>query len=208
MTRSIFFTLLLFLLNFCASAQRKTEYGFQLGGGLAKQQINNSEIISNRDIRTFNINALINLPVLRHYYVSIRPGITNKGAEITEDALTTTNHITYYNLPVYLIRKHDLPAFGKIMGGLGGYAAMGCKGNIVFETPGSNNSNTINFGNDNDFQRYDTGISAMAGLELNNRLTLTLIYDMGLYNIASATLKDTGDNIYNRSFSVNLGILF
>lgn len=208
MIRSVFFTALLFLLHFCASAQRKTEYGFQLGGGLSKQHINNSDIISNRFIRTFNISAVINLPVLQRYYVSVRPGLTNKGTEITEDALTTTNHITYYNLPVYLIRKYELPTFGKIIGGIGGYAAMGFKGNIMFETPGSDNSNPVDFGNNNDFQKYDAGISALAGLELNNRLTFTLNYDLGVYNIASSTLKNTGNNVYNRTFGVNLGMSF
>lgn len=208
MKQSVFITTLLLLLHFCALAQRKTEYGVQFGGGLAIQHINNSEIISNRTIRTFNINAVVNLPVLKNYYLSARPGITNKGTEITEDALTTTNHITYYNLPVFIIRKYELPTFGKIIGGIGGYAAMGFKGNIMFETPGSDNSNPVNFGNNNDFQRYDAGVSALAGLELNNRLTFTAGYDFGLYNIASSTLKDTGDNSYNRSFSISLGVLF
>lgn len=194
------------LIGPAAHAQRKIEYGFRLGGGLAIQATNNSNILSNNAIRTFNANVVVNFPVLQQYYLRTSLGIANKGTLITEDGLTTTNKITYIELPINLIRKYNIPTFGKIIGGIGGYFAFGDHGSLNYETPNSNTSDKIAFGDNYDFQKNDAGISLITGLELNNRLTFNLGYDFGLYNIASQSLKDAGTkSIYNREFSITLG---
>jgi hypothetical protein len=190
-------------------AQRKIEYGFTIGGGLGIQSIDNSGIISNNSIRTFNARLVVNLPVLDKYYLRTGLGLENKGTIITEDALTTTNKITYYELPVLLMRKYEVPTLGKIIAGIGAYVAMGDSGTLTYETPNSNTSNYVSFGNDNDFLKYDAGISLLTGLQLNNKLTFNLGYDFGLSNIASQSLKDTGyKSVYNREFTVMLGLIF
>jgi hypothetical protein len=108
-----------------------------------------------------------------------------------------------------LVRKYNIPEFGKIIGGVGGYFAMGDHGTLNFETPNSGNSDAISFGDQNDFQKYDGGISLLTGLQLDNHLTFNLGYDFGLNNIASQPLKDAGTkSIYNREFTVTLGIIF
>ena len=192
-----------------AYAQRKIEYGFTIGGGLGIQSINNSSIISNNSIRTFNARLIVNFPVLAKYYLRTGLGLENKGTVITEDALTTTNKITYYELPVLLMRKYEVPTLGKVIAGIGAYVAMGDSGKLTYETPNSSTSNEISFGSDNDFLKYDTGVSLLTGLQLNNRLTFNLGYDFGLNNIASQPLKDGGyKSIYNREFTVMLGLIF
>lgn len=192
-----------------AYGQRKIEYGFRIGGGLAIQSIDNSSILSNHSIRTFNANVVVSFPILKDYYLRTSIGVANKGTVITEDALTTTNKITYYELPINIMRKYNVPTLGKIIAGIGGYFAMGDRGTLTYETPNSNTSNYISFGDDNDFLKYDAGISLITGLELNNRLTFNLGYDLGLVNIASQPLKDVGyKSIYNRLFSITLGLSF
>ena len=201
---------IIFLVQGFAHAQkRKIEYGFRIGGGLAIQSIDNNNILSNNSIRTFNANIVVSFPILKYYYLRTSLGIANKGTVITEDALTTTNKIMYYELPVNIMRKYSIPTLGKIIAGVGGYFAMGDRGTLTYETPNSNTSNYVSFGNDNDFLKYDAGINLITGLELNNHLTFNLGYDLGLVNIASQPLKDSGyKSIYNRQFSITLGLSF
>lgn len=200
---------ILCLANIRAFAQRKIEYGFRIGGGIATQRVNNNSVLSVNAIRTFNVNGVVSFPVLKQYYLRTSLGITNKGSEVTENGLTTTNKILYYELPVNFMRKYDVPTLGKIIVGIGGYIAMGDRGTITFETPGSINSDYISFGDDNDFKQFDEGLSLISGLELNNHLTFNLGYDVGLKNIASLTAKDTGTkSVYNREFTITLGLTF
>jgi hypothetical protein len=209
MKKILFLSLVIALLSTYAHAQRKIQYGFNMGGGLGIQDIDNSGVISNSAIRTFNAEAVVYIPVLKKYYVRTGLAYENKGTTIVEDALTTTNKISYIELPFTLTRKYEIPTLGKLIGGVGGYFAMGDNGTITYETPNSINSNYITFGDDQDFLKYDAGIKVIAGLELNNRLTFNLAYDFGLSNIASQSLKDAGYNsIYNRQFLITLGLLF
>lgn len=209
MKKIVFLSLVIALISGFAHAQRKIQYGFNVGGGLGIQQIDNSSVISNSAIRTFNAEAFVYIPVLKNYYLRTGLASENKGTSIVEDALTTTNKISYLELPLTFVRKYDIPTLGRLIAGVGGYFAMADNGTITYETPNSNNSNFITFGNDQDFQKYDAGIKVITGLELNNKLTFNLGYDFGLYNIASQTLIDAGyTSVYNRQFTISLGLIF
>jgi len=209
MKKIVFLSVVIVLMSAYAQAQRKWQYGFNIGGGLGIQQIDNSSVIDNSAIRTFNAEALVYIPVLKNYYLRTGLAYVNKGTTIQEDALTTTNKISYIELPVTLVRKYDISTLGKLIAGVGGYFAMGDNGTITYETPNSNSSNYISFGEDQDFLKYDAGIRVVTGLELNNRLTFNLGYDFGLTNIASQSLKDAGyTSVYNRQFIIGLGLLF
>lgn len=209
MKKIVFLSLIIALLSGYAHAQRKIQYGFSIGGGLGIQDVDNSSTISNSAIRTFNAELLTYIPVFKNYYVRTGLAYQNKGTDIVEDALTTTNKITYIEIPATILRKFEIPTLGKLIGGAGGYLSMGTGGTITYETPNSITSNVIQFGDENDFQKYDAGIRLVAGLELNNKLTFNLGYDFGVTNIASQTLKDAGYvSVYNRQFTITLGLLF
>jgi len=209
MKKSALITIIVCLIGLCAHAQRKLQYGFSIGGGLGIQSIANSGITLDNSIRTFNMDVSVSIPVLKQYYLRTGIGFENKGTVIAEDALTTTNKITYLELPLTLVRKFEIPTLGKLIAGAGGYFAMGNTGTISYETPSSSNSNYVTFGNDQDFLKYDAGVRVITGLELNNRLTFNLGYDFGLFNIASQSLKDAGyTSVYNREFTVKLGVIF
>ncbi|GAB3933801.1 outer membrane beta-barrel protein [Mucilaginibacter myungsuensis] len=209
--------LLFYILIFCfagatnsyAQLDRKLHYGINAGGGLGIQSINNPSVTGNTAIRTFNAEALVYIPVLKQYFIRTGVGFQNKGTIFEEDALTTTNKLRYIELPVALIRKFHVQTLGDVVLGAGGYLAQGLSGSIHYETPSSDNFNKVTFGNDADFQLYDGGLRFVSGLELNNRLTFNLGYDLGLYNIASQTLKDAGyTSVYNRQFTMTLGLVF
>lgn len=209
MKKSAIIILLTCLFSNSGYAQRLWEYGFRIGGGLAFQNIGSSTILSNNTIRVFDAYTVINIPVLDKYYLRTGFGIDNKGTVITEDALTTTNKITYIEVPVDLMRKYEIPNLGYFIGSVGGYFAFGGSGSLTYETPSSYNTNKVVFGADNDFRRLDAGINLVAGLELKNRLTFNLGYDFGLVNIASNALKDSGyKHVYNRKFAITLGYKF
>ena len=212
MRKLLFIVVVLCFTSGLAHAQmekRKIEYGFGVGGGLAIQTINNSAVLDNNSIRTFNANVNVKFPILQQYYLRVALGVANKGSVVTEDALTTTNKIFYYQLSPTIVRKYSIPTLGKIIGGFGFYVASGDHGTLNYETPNSNTSDKISFGNENDYKRLDAGLSLLTGLELNNHLVFSLGYNFGVTNIASQTLKDTGTkSIYNREFTVGLGFVF
>lgn len=192
-----------------AFSQRKIEYGFRLGGGLAIQHIEYSNILSNQSVRTFNANVVVSFPVLQTYYLRTGLGISTKGTEYTEDGLTTTNKIRYVELPLNLVRKYTIHTLGKLVAGVGGYLARANGGSLTYVTPNSTTENKAEFGKDNDFNPLDAGINLITGLELDNRLTFNLGYDFGLYNVASQNLRDNGYKaIYNREFTITLGLMF
>jgi len=201
--------LLIGLMQSYACAQLKLEYGVNVGGGLGIQHVGNTDIILNNSIRTFNANVVVSIPIYNEYFLRTGIGLQNKGTVIAEDALTTTNRLTYVELPIMISHKYEIPTLGKLVFGLGGYIAKGVTGTIDYETPNSSTYDKVAFGDAYDFQQYDAGISALAGLELNNRLTFNIGYDLGLYNIASQSLKDTGTlNVFNREFTITLGVKF
>ncbi|PTR01352.1 outer membrane protein with beta-barrel domain [Mucilaginibacter yixingensis] len=192
-----------------AHAQRKFEYGFRIGGGISTQSTTSPTLLSTQVIRTFNASLVAEYAIPRNYFLQASVGINNKGVTNFEDALTTTNHITYLELTVDALHKFKVPSLGKFLVGAGFYTAMANGGTFDYETPNSTNSDKIAFGNDNDFRKNDAGLNLITGLELNNHLTFNIGYDFGLTNIASQPLKDSGvKSVYNRSIMVGLGLMF
>ena len=184
-------------------------YGLKLSGGLAYQQVTNNAIESTGSVKTFNVTATTQVPLKYNFWLSAGIGIANKGSVVYENALTTSTHLTYLELPVEILRKFDFGSTGKFYAGLGGYVAMGLKGKLDYETPGSSTTDIISYGKDNDVKKADAGINLLTGLELRNNLTFNIAYSFGLNNIASLPQQDSGTAVVkNRMFSIGLGYLF
>jgi hypothetical protein len=204
--RSIF--TLLFLI-FCLFAKSQVRYGLKISGGIATQYIDEFDITSTNIITTFNASGVVELPVKYGFWLQSGLGIAGKGSVLHDAALTTTTHLTYLELPVNILRKFTFTDIGKFYIGAGGYVSDGLSGSFYYETPSSNSTDFVRFGNANDFRRIDFGLNFLTGFELNNRLTFDVEYSRGLNNIASDPQKDTGvNNIKNRVFSLGLGYLF
>jgi len=207
MAKRSIFTLL--FLTFCLFAKSQVRYGFKISGGIASQYIDEFDITSTDIITTFNASGVVELPVKYGFWLQSGLGIAGKGSVLHDAALTTTTHLTYLELPVNILRKFTFTDIGKFYIGAGGYLADGLSGSLFYETPSSNSTDFVRFGNTNDFRHIDFGLNFLTGFELNNKLTFDVEYSRGLNNIASAPQKDTGvNNIKNRVFSLGLGYLF
>jgi hypothetical protein len=208
MKKAIIIALFIAVSSLSTNAQKLT-YGFKVSGGFAYQQIENKEILSASSITTFNIRGLAQTPIRNNFWLEAGLGIAGKGSRVFNDALTTTTHVTYVELPVNVLRKFTFTDLGIFYLGAGGYVAGGITGSLDYETPGTNTADKIKFGKDDDVTRFDTGLNFTAGFEFRNRVTFNMAFALGLNNIASTTQQDTGTSVVrNREFSIGLGYLF
>lgn len=206
--KKIFLITLLVCLTGLQSRAQKIIYGAEVAGGIAYQQIRNSEVLSTGIVRTFNFKGVVQMPVLYNLWLESALGVVGKGGVFYQDALTTTIHATYLQVHVNLMRKLNFTDLGVFYLGAGGYLARGINGTIDYETPGTKSTDKLKFGQDNDMRRYDAGLDFMAGFEFRNHLTFNIGYNLGLNNLASAPQKDTGTGVVrNREFTVGLGYL-
>ena len=98
MKKAIIITLLVALVGLYATAQKLT-YGVKVSGGFAYQKIDNEEILSASSIATFNIRGIAQLPLKNNFWVEAGLGIAGKGSVVYNDALTTTTHLSYIEIP-------------------------------------------------------------------------------------------------------------
>ncbi|MDB5115317.1 MAG: hypothetical protein JWQ79_809 [Mucilaginibacter sp.] len=205
--RAIIITVLSVVTCFCANAQ--LSYGVKISGGLAYQSIVNHDIISVGSVKTFNIRGIAQLPLKDSFWLEAGLGMAGKGSVEYSDALTTTTHLIYAELPVNILRKFKFTDLGLFYLGAGGYLSAGLGGTLDYETPGSTTSDHVKFGKEDDFRMFDTGLNFITGFEFRNKLTFNIGYSYGLNNIASNPQQDSGTSVIkNREFSVGLGYLF
>lgn len=201
----------LFILLFIGYTSLKAQilYGVRMSGGLAYQQVKSSTVrTTGSSVKTFNVYGFMQAPLTDGFWFSAGLGIANKGSIVYDDALTTTTHLTYFEAPLSVVKKFAFENTGVFFMGAGGYVAMGWKGHLNYETPGSYTSDIIKYGKDNDVKKFDTGLYFSTGFELRNRLVFNVGYSLGLNNIASLSQQDSGTSVVkNRVFSVGLGYL-
>ncbi|OKS85478.1 porin family protein [Mucilaginibacter polytrichastri] len=201
--------LLLTTLTMSAYSQQKWGYGIKFGAGIADQSINDNSIIETNSIKTLSFGGFVNYNLPHQFALQSGIGVSNKGVEIVQDAITTTPHITYLDLPLNIVKKFKFPGLGMYYFGGGGYAAMALSGKYKFETPNSVSSEKLEFGSSKDLQRFDTGLNFTTGLELNNHLLFDIRYAYGFKDISTYPLKDTGTSkIRNKLLTISLGYAF
>jgi len=208
MSKRLFIVVFLFMMG-CTSLKAQVLYGLRMAGGFAYQQVKSSTVrTTGGSVKTFNIYGFAQIPLRDEVWLSAGLGIANKGSVVYDDALTTTTHLTYFEMPVSLLKKFTFGNTGIFFVGAGGYLAMGWKGTLDYETPGSYTSDIIKYGKDNDVKKFDTGLYFSTGFELRNRLLFNVGYSLGLNNIASLSQQDSGTSVVkNRIISVGLGYL-
>ncbi len=205
--RAIIITAAILVTSLYAGAQ--ITYGAKISGGVAYQDVINNDVISKGSIKTFNIRAIAQKPTKYGFWLEAGLGIAGKGSVVYNDGLTTTTRLTYIEIPVSLIRKFKFTDLGIFYLGAGGYLSAGLAGKLDYETPGSNTSDNLKFGNEDDARRVDTGMDFSTGFEFQNKVTFNIAYSFGLNNIASNPQQNSGTSVVrNREFSVGLGYLF
>jgi len=206
--KKLFYTLILTAVSGWAHAQ-KFNFEVKIGGGLASQKINDPTVIKSDQIRVFNATFLAGYALPHHFGLETGVCYMPKGTVITQDAITTTPHINYIEVPLLLVKKFTFQDLGRFTLGIGGYHAIGISGHYSYETPGSETKNTLKFGDAYDVQKTDDGLRFLTGFELKNHILFNLNYDCGLKNVASQPLKDTGtSSIHNKLVYLTLGYSF
>src|SRR5690348_3697503 len=129
MKKAIIVNLFIVVSSLAANAQ-KLSYGFKISGGFAYQQIENKEILSASSITTFNMRGIAQMPLRNRFWLEAGLGIAGKGSRVYNDALTTTTHLTYVEIPVNVLRKFTFTDLGIFYLGAGGYLAYGVGGTL------------------------------------------------------------------------------
>ncbi len=106
-------------------------------------------------------------------------------------------NLLYLDVPLTAKASYDIGG-AKIYGTFGPYIGMGLSGKAKYEAAGHTDEDDINFGSDeddDDFKRFDYGLTAGAGIDFN-AIQIGITYGLGLANISNNT--DDGYKINNQ----------
>jgi hypothetical protein len=104
--------------------------------------------------------------------------------------------INYLELPLYLSYRHYASNGNWITAGAGPFASYGAGGSIRTETMQSRV-----FGDNQNYNRFDAGISGVLDYKFRNGISIGINYDYGLANISNAS----DQTISTRCVSLSLG---
>jgi len=193
------------------SAQEGIKFGVKAGVNFAKMAVSGSDEDEGlKALTSFQIGALVDLPISSAF--SVQPGLalSGKGYKISESdegfSVKETTNIMYLEIPVNAVYK-----ISNFYVGAGPYAAFAISGKDKWTVSGDGESEsddeklTFGSGDDADYKRGDFGVNILAGYQLNSGINIGINYGLGLSNIipGSADYKTK-----NRVFSVSVGFLF
>jgi hypothetical protein len=189
------------------------------GLNLADVVIKDNEDNYSEDIKSklgFHTGLTAEFPI--NEIVSIEPGLFFKAKGIKNEVSesyqgvsykTSTNaNLNYLDIPVVAKASHkmgNLTAYGS----LGPYLGFGLSGRSKMEetyngeTQSTDEKIKWGSGSDDDLKRLDYGLTAGAGIEVNN-IQIGLSYDLGLANISADT--NNGMQTKVRCFNITLGL--
>ncbi len=128
--------------------------------------------------------------------------LIGKGGKYNDGYGTSTTHITYLEIPTYVLYEYDLPnQKGQLFGGLGVYLGVGLWGTVNY-TDKTTNESFGAFSDNGGLSRFDGGLNFMAGYQLPQGLRLSVVHEFGLANIQSG---GGADKTFNRVWSLNVG---
>ena len=140
---------------------------------------------------------------LSHVYPLIGVQIIGKGGKYNDGVGTSTTRITYLEIPMYAMYGYKLPDDkGRVFGGLGPYIGVGLFGKTTYKDSRTNESYAAFDKNSGGYKRFDAGLNFMAGYQLPQGLSLSLVREIGLVNIDSG---NSADKTFNRVWSLNVG---
>ena len=200
------------------------------GGIYIKGGVNFSNISTTNDgsyrngnmLATYNVGVVADLPLSP--LLSVQPGLVlnGKGAKVTHyygvgsEQVASDNlkmNPMYLEVPVNLVVKLPITTGTNFFIGAGPYGALGVGGKYkaTANVAGATGETTrnIKFGstNDDDLRRFDYGVNALAGLEID-RVMLGVNYGLGMSKIVPNTDDFRNDKNKYRVLSVNVGFRF
>jgi hypothetical protein len=215
----MYFVMLLMLSASLASAQ-STAFGIL--GGVNAQNLNGKGFdgskLSNDMIIGFHAGINAQIPIVPSFY--FQPGLlfSTKGAKNTEGVVTTTNKLSYIELPLNLVYKGAL-GNGYVMVGFGPYVGYGIMGKSITEGGSAKLESDVVFTNavESDdplgttyYKALDAGGNIFAGYEMASGIFLQLNTQFGMININPEDKRfPTGETaIKNTGFGLSLGYRF
>lgn len=129
-------------------------------------------------------------------------------------SLTSWARLNYLQVPLHVMYQHAGRSLS-LFGGLGGYAAYGFSGEIKnklwFYTEDGGYDVTEKLKafksaeeDGGDLEKFDVGVSAIAGIELKNRIYVEAGYQFGLRN----NFRDKRDTYRNKGAQLTVGYFF
>lgn len=163
----------------------------------------------------FHVGVILDLPLNEVFSVETGLMLDTKGTKMDESdegMSYESKIITYYlDIPVTLKATQELQSGMKIYGNVGPYVGYGLSGKDKWEYSGEGYSESgtddieWGSGDDDHLKRLDFGITAGAGVVINN-VIVGVSYDLGLANISSYT--DYGTKIQNQVLKFSVGYWF
>jgi Outer membrane protein beta-barrel domain len=156
----------------------------------------------------FNIGAFAFYPVLDlgPGQLGLKGGLEfiEKGSKYSESGYTSTIALNYIELPIDVIYQYPVMDNGSVFAGLGPYFADGIGGKT-----NDGSSTTNSFGGSDGFKRFDAGLHLTAGYRMSCLLSASLVYEIGIVNIANNSNGLSGPGYptlgdHNHVFSINL----
>ena len=202
-------TTIFLLINICNSQTilAQTQFGIRGGSNLANMSINFAGINVGTDINAgFFIGVLLDIPITE--VLSIQPELhfVQKGFQQSSEApglnFSNSLRLNSLDLPIHVKYKHGINDKVSAFGLLGFNFGLGLFGNVESCDNGVFNSVDIEFGEENDFRRFDAGISIGGGVRLYEYVTLDIRYVLGINNIEPSDF----DGFSTRTRGIQFGI--
>jgi hypothetical protein len=195
--RIIYFVFMFMLFASLAIAQSSdgARTSFAVLGGVNFQNLNGKDFngtkLSNDMIIGFHAGVNAQIPIAPSFF--FQPGLlfSTKGAKNTEGAITSTNKLSYVELPLNLVYKGAL-GNGYIMLGFGPYVGYGIMGKALIEGGSEKITSDVEFKNVVDatdpltttyFKALDAGGNIFAGYEMASGIFIQLNTQFGMLKI-------------------------
>jgi opacity protein-like surface antigen len=212
-----FIPLFLFLMS-SPYAFTQITVGPKVGFNLADMLIKDKEIvysIQNKYKVGFHIGGTATYEVFENFSVEAGLLFTNKGYHQDSGSSKIKMYINYIELPINAVYKIELKNY-KLNVFAGPYISYAVGGKIrsntmIFMNAEGEKVNELQlkFGSDltkHQFRKMDFGLNFGAGVELTNKVSIDLHYELGMYNI-SVNTKDKL-SYRNQVIEISLGYKF
>lgn len=124
----------------------------------------------------------------------------------TDKYIDWNTNLIYCEVPIYIGYKHSVNETTRLFASIGPYFAMGLYGSTKFEDADIKNDNEGNLFNNGTYKKFDFGLGAKIGAEINNRWQFALGYEMGL--IKPTDYKWKTFNLKNRTLALSAAYMF
>lgn len=137
-------------------------------------------------------------------YINGAALLTLKGAEKDfGDILDVEFNAYYLEIPVHFGYKYAFNENVSAFGEFGPYFSFGLFGKAKAKSMGDE-AKVDTFSDDGGVKRFDFGLGFRLGIELNNRVPISVGYDFGLINVA----KDADESVKNSNLTLSIGYKF